>query len=70
MKSKLYVKFHASKYSHPTRQVKGSGNAKGKTVVGTESARHEIEARIGRPLNIHHMEDNRGEWIFCELRKS
>jgi hypothetical protein len=48
--------------------IKGSGNTKGKTVVGTESAQQEIQQRIGRPLKIHHIEDNIGQWIFCELR--
>lgn len=68
MKSKLYRKFRASKYEHRTHIIKGSGNNKGKNVVGTESARHEIEASIGRPLKVHHVEKNRGQWIFCEIK--
>lgn len=68
MKSKKYRKFRASKYIHKTHMIKGSGNTKGKTVVGTESAKNEIQSKIGRPLKIHHIEDNKGQWIFCELK--
>lgn len=68
MKSKLYRKFRASKYIHKTHSVAGTGNTKGKLVVGTESARHEIERNLGRPLVVHHVEKNRGQWIFCELK--
>lgn len=69
MKSNKYRKFRASKYVHKTHIISGSGNVKGKLVVGTESARHEIEGKIHRPLKVHHIEDNRGQWIFCELRQ-
>ena len=68
MKSSLYRKFRASKYTHPTHTVRGSGNVKGQLIVGSESAKHEIEARIGRSLVVHHIEDNQGQWIFCELK--
>ncbi|RPJ75862.1 MAG: hypothetical protein EHM20_08290 [Alphaproteobacteria bacterium] len=68
MKSKLYKKFRASKYSHPTHMIKGSGNAKGKTVVGTESALQEIQQKLGRTISVHHIEKNKGQWIFCEKK--
>lgn len=69
MKSSKYRKFRASRYIHRTHTIKGSGNAKGKNVVGTESAISEIQSKIGRPLKIHHIEKNAGQWIFCELQQ-
>ena len=67
-KSKKYRKFRASKHEFKTKTVKGSGNTKGKTFLGKVSAREYIERTIGRPLNVHHIEKNRGQWIFCEPR--
>lgn len=68
MKSTKYRKFRASKYDHPTRTVKGSGNSKGKTTPGHVPALSAVQADIGRPLKVHHIEDNLGQWIFCELK--
>jgi len=67
-KSVKYNKFRASKAKHQTKIIKGSGNAKGKLIPGSISALQEIEARLGRKLNVHHVEKNRGQWIFCELK--
>jgi hypothetical protein len=68
MKSKIYRKFRASKYDHPTHIISGSGNTKGKLVVGRDTALQEIQQRIHRTLNVHHIETNKGQWIFCELK--
>lgn len=68
MRSKLYRKFRVSKYDHPTKTISGSGNSKGGLVLGHVSALQEIQQRIGRTLNVHHIEKNIGQWIFCELR--
>jgi hypothetical protein len=68
MKSKLYRKFRASKYTHKTRMIKGSGNTKGQIIVGSVPALQEIQSKLGRTLNVHHIEANIGQWIFCELR--
>lgn len=67
MKSTKYRKFRASKYDHRTRIIKGS-SVKGKLVIGIEPARREIETKIGRQLKVHHVEKNKGQWIFCELK--
>lgn len=70
MKSKLYRKFRASKYTYPTHMIKGSGNTKGKTVPGSEPALQAIQQNIGRQIKVHHLEKNVGQWIFCELKGS
>ncbi len=48
MKSKLYRKYRAGKTTHKTHTIKGSGNTKGKLVVGSESALQKIEQYLGR----------------------
>jgi len=68
MKSKLYKKHHASKYEFRTHTVKGNGNSKGKLVVGSEPARHSIEAKLGRPLKVVKTDHTRTEWVFCEAK--
>ncbi len=68
MKSKLYKKYHASKYQYPTHIIKGSGNQKGKLIVGSEPARHAIEAKIGRNLKVVRTDHTKHEWVFCELK--
>ncbi len=70
MKSKFYRKFRASKYTHKTRIVSSSGGAKGGVVVGHVSALQEIQQRLGRTITVHHIEKNRGQWIFCERKNS
>jgi hypothetical protein len=72
MKSKIYRKYRASKYTHRTRTVSSSGGAKGGIIVGHISALQEINQKRAEKklpaINVHHIEKNRGQWIFCELR--
>lgn len=68
MKSKLYKKYHESKYKFPTRTVSGSGNVKGELIVGSKAALHSIEARLGRSLKVVKTDHTKHEWVFCEKR--
>ncbi len=72
MKSKLYRKFRASKYVHKTHIIAGSGNAKGKLVIGHKSALAEINQKRAEKklpsIVVHHIEKNAGQWIFCEKK--
>lgn len=67
-RSTLYRKFRMSKYDFPTHIIAGSGNSKGKLVVGSQTALVALEAKIGRKISLHHLEKSRGQFIFCELR--
>jgi len=69
MRSKLYKKHRASKYRFPTHTTKGSGNAKGQTVIGSKPALESIERKLGRPLKVAKTDHTRYEWVFCELRE-
>lgn len=68
MKSKLYKKFHASKYQFKTHIVSGSGNVKGELVVGSKAALSFIEQTLGRKLKIVKTDHTKHEWVFCEAR--
>lgn len=70
MKSKLYKKHHASKYQFPTHIIKGSGNTKGKLVVGSIAAQNHIEQALGRKLNVAKTMHTLTEWVFCEIKPS
>lgn len=67
MKSKLYKKHRASKYKFPTRIVKGSG-IKGELIIGSKAALADIQARLGRKLEIVKVNHTRTEWVFYERR--
>jgi len=62
MHERKYRKFYASKYKHPTRV-----GHKGSLNVGSTSARREVESRVGRKLDVHHVDSKSGQWVFCEL---
>jgi hypothetical protein len=68
MKSKLYKKFHASKYQFKTHIVSGSGNVKGELVVGSKAALAHIQQSLGRTLDIVKTDHTRTEWVFCEKK--
>jgi hypothetical protein len=68
MKSNLYKKFRAGKMRFRTHVIKGSGNAKGKLVVGSEAALQHIQQQIGRPLRVVKTDHTKFQWVFCEAR--
>lgn len=68
MKSKLYRKYRIGKCSFPTRAISGSGNAKGKLVVGETAALAAIEQKLGRKLFVVKTDHTRHQWVFCESR--
>jgi hypothetical protein len=68
MKSKLYHKYHMSKYRFPTKLVQGNGTTKGSLIVGHIAALSALDKQLGRNVSVHHIEHNKGEWIFCEKR--
>lgn len=66
MKSKLYRKYRAGKSTFPTHIISGSGNVKGKLVVGSDSALQSIEQKLGRKLVVVKTDHTLHQWIFCE----
>ncbi|HEY6021360.1 MAG TPA: hypothetical protein VIY48_16085 [Candidatus Paceibacterota bacterium] len=68
MKSKLYRKYHASKYKFPTVIYSGFGNAKGELRVGHKPALQFLEQQLGRKLNVVKTMHTKHEWVFCEAR--
>lgn len=68
MKSKLYRKYRAGKRTFKTHIIKGSGNAKGKLVVGSEAALQHLQQKLGRPIKVAKTDHNKFQWVFCELK--
>lgn len=68
MKSKLYRKYHASKYQFKTRIVQGSGNVKGELIVGSKAALSAVQESLGRKLTVAKTMHTKHEWVFCELK--
>lgn len=68
MKSQKYRKYHASKYQFPTYTVAGTGNTKGKLVVGSEAGLQGVQKLLGRTLNVAKTDHTRHEWVFCERK--
>lgn len=73
MKSTKYIKHRRSKYKFRTRIDKGTRNngrvvKQGSLKPGSVRAKLDIERAIGRPLKVHHVAHNVGEWVFCELK--
>ena len=64
--SKLYRRYTGSKYQFPTHIIAGSGNVKGKLVVGSEAALQNIEQKIGRKLIVVKTNHTRSQWVFLE----
>jgi hypothetical protein len=68
MKSELYRKYRVGKRTARTRTISGSGNVKGKLVVGDIEALQIIEQKLGRKLVVVKTDHTRHQWIFCEKR--
>lgn len=70
MKSEKYRKYRRGKKTFKTHMIKGSGNTKGKTVVGSDAALRDIEQQLGRKLNVIKTDHTKDQWVFCEEKGS
>ncbi len=62
-RSKRYRKHRRSKYAFPTVIEKGGGCR-----VGADRALRDIEARVGRRLEVVKTGHSRSQWVFLERR--